>query len=169
MKHFNMASAVVLAIAFLAAPHAADAQQRTTVQQVKPQRATTQTVAARPVSAKDVGVCLNGNKATLISGRVRDTGCESVIWINVSQWAQNQRKLIDGKSASSTLAAPQGTALSCKSCSGTCQTVSWISGGSSYEEVDIGGGQSPSECVDAVKELCESGAARFLFSAHCGN
>ncbi|MEL6372202.1 MAG: hypothetical protein AAFY84_14450 [Pseudomonadota bacterium] len=55
----------------------------------------------------------------------------------------------------------------CSACSGTCQTVAWLSGHSSYEGVDIGGGQSPSQCIDAVKKLCESGASRFLAGATC--
>lgn len=122
----------------------------------------------RNVDAQNVGVCLRGKKARFIHKESEANNCDAVVWINARQWSAAQRHLIDN-SASSTLAAGSGGKARCKTCKGTCQIVSWFSGGSKYEGVDVGGGQSPSQCIDAVKEACEAGASRFMASATCGN
>lgn len=57
----------------------------------------------------------------------------------------------------------------CKTCTGICQTIVWVNGGSIYTEVDVGGGQSPSDCVDDVAEACGGAYATFMSSATCGN
>lgn len=164
---------IIIAVAglALAAPAAGqEARQARPVQAEKaeapPKRATVQAVASVQPTP-DVGICLRGNKVSLIRNRKQADDCESLIWVSAHSWAQNQRKLIDS-SASSSLSAG-ANARSCSSCSGTCQIVSWFSGGSSYEGADAGGGMSPSECVDAITKICESGASRYFFNAHCGN
>ncbi|MEO0400580.1 MAG: hypothetical protein AAF224_14300 [Pseudomonadota bacterium] len=72
-----------------------------------------------------------------------------------------------GSATSSRLAANTGERSKCTKCSGTCQTVSWVSGASSYNDVDVGGGQSPSQCFDQIEAMCESGYSRFMFSGSC--
>jgi hypothetical protein len=163
---------VIAAISLAAADAAAqDRKQKTTISAQE----ATPAMNVRPlkdmvrdVDADNVGVCLRGEKAKLIDSRSDAKNCDSVLWIAARNWAAVQHELNTG--ASGRLSAGNGgTKGKCSSCSGVCQIVSWISGGSKYEGVDVGGGQSASECIDAVKKACESGAARFMTSAHCGS
>ena len=119
-------------------------------------------------STADVGICLNGEKVRIIRGRGDAKNCESVFWMKTHTWAQNQRTLLD-KSASGTLSAGQSAVLTCKTCTGICQIVSWVNGQSKFEGADAGGGMSPSECVDAITEICGSGYSSYFFGAQCGN
>lgn len=64
------------------------------------------------------------------------------------------------------VAEPRGE-RACASCTGVCQTVSWLSGASKFDGIDVGGGQSPSQCVDKIKTQCEAGASRFMAAATC--
>jgi len=67
------------------------------------------------------------------------------MWLNTVAWADNQRRPID----QSTLAGDSTTAADgatiCRSCSGTCQTVSLPTEDSKYDDVETDGGQSPAE------------------------
>ena len=168
----KIAIVAIVAAAFAATDAAGQEQSR--VSTIKAQEATP-AMKVRPlkdivrdVDAKNVGVCLRGNKAQLIDRRSDAKNCDSVFWVAARNWSAIQHELNTGASDRLT-AGSGGTKGKCSSCSGVCQIVSWISGGSKYEGVDVGGGQSPSQCIDAVKKACESGAARFMTSAHCGN
>jgi len=116
-----------------------------------------------------IGVCLIGEKYLYISDPVDADKCDAVLWTNMVMWADNQRKLID----QSALAGEGNTTADgetiCRSCTGTCQTVSLPIKDSKYEDVETDGGQSPSECLASIREICESGTYRHLESARCGN
>ena len=166
-------SGYLLAIGFFLVMAGAGAQETQRLQKVEAQPAT-QAMKVRPlkdivrdVEAQNVGVCLKGKKAKLVRKRSETTNCDSVFWVEARSWSGIQREL--RQTSRDSISAGQGSTRKCSSCSGTCQIVSWFSGGSKYEGVDVGGGQSPSECIDAVKKLCESGASRFMSSAQCGS
>lgn len=116
-----------------------------------------------------IGVCLIGEKYLYLSDPVDADKCDAVLWANMVMWADNQRKLID----QSTLAGETNTTAAgetiCRGCSGTCQTVSLPIKDSKYEDVETDGGQSPSECLTSIREICESGSYRHFASARCGN
>lgn len=59
--------------------------------------------------------------------------------------------------------------LSCKKCTAVCQTVSWFSGASSFHDQELGGGMSPSKCIDQAVATCEAGYSRWLAKATCSN
>jgi len=116
-----------------------------------------------------IGVCLIGDNYGYIDDLADAEKCDAVMWVNTVAWANNQRKLID----QSTLAGDGNTTTEgeviCRSCSGTCQTVSLPIEESKYEDVETDGGQSPSECLTSIRQICESGSYRHLASARCGN
>ncbi len=62
-----------------------------------------------------------------------------------------------------------GGSKACKSCTGMCQTLVWAGAGDIFYDVDLGGGMSPSQCIDAVAAKCGQGYATYLFKATCGN
>ena len=116
-----------------------------------------------------LGVCLIGDNYGYIDDLADAEKCDAVMWVNTVAWADNQRRLID----QSTLAgdgsiAADGTTI-CRSCSGTCQTVSLPIEDSEYDDVETDGGQSPSECLTSIRQICEAGSYRHLASARCGN
>jgi hypothetical protein len=116
-----------------------------------------------------IGICLIGDKYGYIDEIADADKCDAVMWANTITWAANQRKLID----QSTLAGDTNTTIDgetiCRSCSGTCQTVSLPIKDSMYDDVESDDGQSPSECLTSIREICEAAPYRHLASARCGN
>lgn len=116
-----------------------------------------------------IGICLIGEKFAYITEPAQADQCDAVLWTNMVVWADNQRKLID----QSTLAGAGNTTADgetiCRSCSGTCQTVSLPIKDSKYEDVKTDGGQNPSECLTRIREICESRSYGHFASARCGN
>ena len=116
-----------------------------------------------------IGICLIGDKYGYIDEIADADKCDAVLWANTISWAANQRKLID----QSTLAGDNGTTTDgetvCRSCSGTCQTVSLPIKDSKYDDVESDDGQSPSECLNSIRAICEAAPFRHLASARCGN
>lgn len=136
------------------------AQEATPAMKVRPLKD-----MVRDVDAKNVGICLRGKKARLIEKRGDAKNCDSLFWVQAQSWAAVQHELNTG--GPDRLSAGSGnTRGKCSSCSGLCQTIT-ISG-SGYDGVDVGGGQSPSQCIDAVEKAC-AGASSSMASAHCGN
>ena len=116
-----------------------------------------------------IGVCLIGEKYTYLSDPVDADKCDAVMWTNMVMWADNQRKLIDQSTLVGEPSATTDGGTICRSCSGTCQTISLPVKDSNYDDVEAGGGQSPSECLASIREICESGSYRHFTSARCGN
>lgn len=116
-----------------------------------------------------IGICLIGDKYGYIDEIADADKCDAVLWANTVTWAANQRKLID----QATLAGDSNTTTDgetvCRSCSGTCQTVSLPIKDSKYDDVESDDGQSPSECLSSIRTICEAAPYRHLASARCGN
>jgi len=116
-----------------------------------------------------IGICLIGEKYAYIVETEQADQCDAVLWTSTVVWANNQRKLLD----QSTIAGESSTTAEgetfCRSCRGTCQTVSLPIKDSNYQDIETDGGQSPSECLTRIKDLCESGSFRHFVSARCGN
>jgi len=120
-------------------------------------------------SPPGIGICLIGDNYGYIGDPSDADKCDAVMWVDAIKWAGNQRKLIDQSTLTGTGATSDDGAVSCRSCTGTCQTVSLPIEDSTYEDVEVDGGQSPSECLTGIKEICESGAFRHFANARCGN
>jgi hypothetical protein len=116
-----------------------------------------------------VGICLIGDKYGYIEDAADADKCDAVMWTNTVKWADNQRKLIDQSTLTGDSTTGEDGAVSCRSCTGTCQTVSLPIEDSTYEDVETDGGQSPSECLTTIRDICESGPFRHLATARCGN
>jgi len=114
--------------------------------------------------ARNVALCLAGENTRVVRNpRAR---CNSLVWFNVHDSVVNSAKILQN-ALNDTLDSGGEVQAVCKSCTATCQTVAWISGQSSYNDIDVGGGQSPSECIDQAADACGAGYSRFLFSATC--
>ena len=72
-----------------------------------------------------------------------------------------------GKSANNNIAAPGGSQQACSHCYAYCQTITILD---KYDwDVDLGGGMSPSECVDAAEAKCGGAYNSLMTGAHCQN
>lgn len=126
--------------------------------------------AASPLALPPgIGVCLIGDNYAYIIDYADAEKCDAVMWVNTVTWADNQRKLIDQSTLAGDSTTTADGATICRSCSGTCQTVSLPIEDSNYEDVEADGGQSPGECLADIRKICESGSYRHFASARCGN
>ena len=72
-----------------------------------------------------------------------------------------------GKSPNNNIAAPGGSQQACSHCYAYCQTITILD---TYDwDVDLGGGMSPSECVDAAEAKCGGAYNSLMTGAHCQN
>ena len=72
-----------------------------------------------------------------------------------------------GKSPNNNIAAPGGSQQACSHCYAYCQTITILN---TYDwDVDLGGGMSPSECVDAAEAKCGGAYNSLMTGAHCQN
>jgi hypothetical protein len=116
-----------------------------------------------------VGICLVGDKYSFIESLEDADKCDALMWADAALWAYHQRKLIDESTLAGNSTTTDDGATVCRSCSGTCQTVSLPIKDSNYETVETVGGQSPSECLAKIRDICDSGSYRHFASARCGN
>ena len=82
----------------------ASAQEQSRASAIKAQEATP-AMKVRPlkdmvkdVDARNVGVCLRGNKARLIDSRGDAKNCDSVFWVAARDWSAIQHELNTGAS-----------------------------------------------------------------------
>ena len=118
----------------------------------------------RNVDAKDVGLCLVGKQVRIVREMTETGKCESLLWINVREWAAVERYALDHKAADS-VSAGAGGGLRCSSCSASCTIVSVI-GTSHGDHGDLGSTGTPSQCSDAAASYCKS-LGQSPGSFHC--
>lgn len=116
-----------------------------------------------------VGICLVGDKYSFIQNFEDADKCDALMWADAAVWAYHQRKLIDVAALAGASTTKEDGSTVCRSCSGTCQTVTLPIKDSMYEDVETDGGQSPSECLVEIRDICDSGSFRHFTSARCGN
>jgi len=118
--------------------------------------------------AEGVGVCLIGDQYVYKTDPADVDRCDAIIWVSAVNWVVNQRKLIDESMLADEAAAGDGSST-CRSCTGTCQTVALPIKDSTYEDVEADSGLKPKECLGNIKAICESGSYRHFATARCGN
>jgi hypothetical protein len=115
-----------------------------------------------------VGVCLIGDEYMYKTDPADVNQCDAIIWVNAVNWVVNQRKLIDESLLVGEAEESEGS-TTCRSCTGTCQTVALPIKDSTYEDVEADSGLNPGECLGNIKAICESGSFRQFATARCGN
>lgn len=118
--------------------------------------------------AEGVGVCLIGDQYVYKTDPADVDQCDAIIWVNAVDWVVNQRKLIDESLLVGEAEESEGS-TTCRSCTGTCQTVALPIKDSRYEDVEADSGLNPGECLGSIKAICESGSFRHFATARCGN
>lgn len=97
--------------------------------------------------------------------------------VTVAQATQQQLKpptpqfqvMMPGSSQGRRMSLSDGRSVAgaCKTCTALCQTIILAPAGSYNTSHDIGGGMSPSQCIDQAQAYCSSGVATYLFNANC--
>ena len=116
-----------------------------------------------------VGICVVGDNYSFIESLEDADKCDALMWADAALWAYHQRKLLDEATLAGASTTKDDGSTVCRSCTGTCQTVSLPIKDSKYEDVETDGGQSPSECLVEIRDICDSGSFRHFTSARCGN